>query len=66
LHDNMSDGRLAQRISAEKSAENSLMSLTIRNPKMEPLEATLFIQNEKLRAARDLLLPRLMSGEIAV
>ena len=23
-------------------------------------------QNEKLRAARDLLLPRLMSGEIAV
>jgi type I restriction enzyme, S subunit len=27
---------------------------------------TLLIQNEKLRAARDLLLPRLMSGEIAV
>jgi type I restriction enzyme S subunit len=24
------------------------------------------IQNQKLRAARDLLLPRLMSGEIAV
>jgi type I restriction enzyme S subunit len=24
------------------------------------------IQNKKLRAARDLLLPRLMSGEIAV
>jgi type I restriction enzyme S subunit len=27
---------------------------------------TLLIQNEKLRAARDLLLPRLMSGELAV
>jgi len=27
---------------------------------------TLRRQNEKLRAARDLLLPRLMSGEIAV
>lgn len=27
---------------------------------------TLLIQNEKLRSARDLLLPRLMSGEIAV
>lgn len=27
---------------------------------------TLLVQNEKLRAARDLLLPRLMSGEIAV
>jgi type I restriction enzyme S subunit len=27
---------------------------------------TLLIQNEKLRTARDLLLPRLMSGEIAV
>ncbi len=27
---------------------------------------TLLIQNEKLRAARDLLLPKLMSGEIAV
>jgi len=26
----------------------------------------LFLQNQKLRAARDLLLPRLMSGEIAV
>jgi len=35
----------------------------------EPLNkqrATLYRQNEKLRAARDLLLPRLMSGEIAV
>jgi len=28
--------------------------------------AVLYRQNEKLRAARDLLLPRLMSGEIAV
>ena len=27
---------------------------------------TLFVENHKLRAARDLLLPRLMSGEIAV
>jgi type I restriction enzyme S subunit len=27
---------------------------------------TLHSQNQKLRAARDLLLPRLMSGEIAV
>jgi type I restriction enzyme S subunit len=27
---------------------------------------TLTFQNQKLRAARDLLLPRLMSGEIAV
>jgi type I restriction enzyme S subunit len=27
---------------------------------------TLLIQNEKLRAARDLLLPRLMNSEIAV
>ncbi len=26
----------------------------------------LHLQNQKLRAARDLLLPRLMSGEIAV
>jgi type I restriction enzyme S subunit len=26
----------------------------------------LFLQNQKLRAARDLLLPRLMNGEIAV
>jgi type I restriction enzyme S subunit len=26
----------------------------------------LFLQNQKLRAARDLLLPRLMSGEITV
>jgi len=35
----------------------------------EPLNrqrAVLYRQNEKLRAARDLLLPRLMSGEIAV
>jgi type I restriction enzyme S subunit len=28
--------------------------------------ADLLEQNQKLRAARDLLLPRLMSGEIAV
>lgn len=28
--------------------------------------ANLMEQNEKLRAARDLLLPRLMSGELAV
>ena len=28
--------------------------------------ANLMFQNQKLRAARDLLLPRLMSGEIAV
>lgn len=27
---------------------------------------TLTFQNQKLRAARDLLLPRLMSGEVAV
>ncbi len=27
---------------------------------------TLLVQNEKLRGARDLLLPRLMNGEIAV
>jgi type I restriction enzyme S subunit len=26
----------------------------------------LHVQNQKLRAARDLLLPRLMSGEIAI
>jgi type I restriction enzyme S subunit len=35
----------------------------------EPLfdqREVLEVQNEKLRAARDLLLPRLMSGEIAV
>jgi hypothetical protein len=41
LNDNMSDGRLAQRISAEKFTENSPMSLTIRNLKMETVEATL-------------------------
>jgi type I restriction enzyme S subunit len=45
---------------------------TIRN-QFEDVVAPLFAQmaklrtmNEKLRAARDLLLPRLMSGEIAV
>ena len=35
----------------------------------EPISAqvsNLVAQNDKLRAARDLLLPRLMSGEIAV
>ena len=35
----------------------------------EPLNqqrANLYRQNEKLRAARDLLLPRLMSGDLAV
>lgn len=39
------------------------------NEQAEPLLSqghTLRLQNEKLRAARDLLLPRLMSGEIAV
>ena len=39
------------------------------NEQAEPLLAqanTLRLQNEKLRVARDLLLPRLMSGEIAV
>jgi type I restriction enzyme S subunit len=39
------------------------------NEQAEPLIAhthTLHVQNAKLRAARDLLLPRLMSGEIAV
>lgn len=41
LHDNSLDGRLAQRISAEKFAENSPMSLTIRNVRMETVEATL-------------------------
>ena len=34
-------------------------------PMFEMVE-TLDDQNQKLRAARDLLLPRLMSGEIAV
>jgi len=35
----------------------------------EPIDnqlRVLFLQNEKLKAARDLLLPRLMSGKIAV
>lgn len=39
------------------------------NELVEPLivqQNTLSLQNERLRAARDLLLPRLMSGEIAV
>jgi len=39
------------------------------NEQAEPLLAqvnTLHLQNEKLRTARDLLLPRLMSGEIAI
>jgi len=39
------------------------------NDYAEPLLSqanTLHLQNEKLRSARDLLLPRLMSGEIAV
>ena len=35
------------------------------SPLFEQLEV-LQLQNQKLRAARDLLLPRLMSGEIAV
>ena len=30
------------------------------------ISTLLLAQNEKLRAARDLLLPRLMSGDIAV
>jgi type I restriction enzyme S subunit len=34
-------------------------------PIFEQVE-NLTMQNQKLRAARDLLLPRLMSGEIAV
>ena len=33
---------------------------------MADMIETLAVQNQKLRAARDLLLPRLMSGEIAV
>jgi type I restriction enzyme S subunit len=33
---------------------------------LDQLRASLYRQNHKLRAARDLLLPRLMSGEIAV
>ena len=33
---------------------------------MTRLVETLSVQNQKLSAARDLLLPRLMSGEIAV
>jgi type I restriction enzyme S subunit len=33
---------------------------------MNELRARLYQQNQKLRAARDLLLPRLMSGEMAV
>jgi type I restriction enzyme S subunit len=43
--------------------------LTLFNEQAQPLLAqasTLRLENEKLRAARDLLLPRLMSGEIAV
>ena len=43
--------------------------LSAFNDVAEPILAqthTLRLQNEKLRAARDLLLPRLMSGEIAV
>ena len=39
------------------------------NEQAEPMLSqanTLGLQNQKLRAARDLLLPRLMSGEIAV
>jgi type I restriction enzyme S subunit len=43
--------------------------LAVFDEQAEPLLAqasTLRLQNEKLRAARDLLLPRLMSGEIAV
>jgi len=43
--------------------------LAVFNDQAEPLLAqasTLRLQNQKLRAARDLLLPRLMSGEIPV
>jgi type I restriction enzyme S subunit len=35
------------------------------HPILEQIE-NLILQNQKLRAARDLLLPRLMSGKIAV
>ena len=41
VNDNMSDGRHARRISAEKFAEASPMSLTIRNVRMETVEASL-------------------------
>jgi type I restriction enzyme S subunit len=33
---------------------------------MADMIETLAVQNQKLRAARDLLLPRLMSGEISL
>ena len=64
LNDNMSDGRLAQRISAEKFAEDSPMSLTIRNVRMESVEATLLNISETGMAVttnRELVLGQLVS-----
>ena len=43
--------------------------ISLFEEKVRPIDEqmrTLFIENHKLRAARDLLLPRLMSGEITV
>jgi len=41
LNDNLSDGRLAQRISAENYGENLAMTLTVRGLKTETVEARL-------------------------
>ena len=41
LNDNLSDGRLAQRVSAENFGENLAMTLTVRGLKMETVEARL-------------------------
>ena len=45
-----------------------MVSLTVLRFKFSPLSATqdLTLANQKLRAARDLLLPRLLSGAIAI
>ncbi len=64
LNDNMSDGRLAQRISAEKFAENPPMALTIRNVRMETVEATLLNISETGMAvltSHELVLGQLVS-----
>lgn len=41
LNDNLSDGRLAQRVSAEHYGENLAMTLTVRGLKTETVEARL-------------------------
>jgi len=64
LNDNMLDGRLAERINAEKFAENSPMSLTIRNVRMESVEATLLNISDTGMAVisnRELVLGQLVS-----